>query len=136
MKKLLPAVVLGTCFLSLSGGAGLGARVDDSAKKLYSHAVYFKLNDNSAEATKTFLASCKKYLSKHPGTVFYAAGTRDSEAKASSVRDKDFDIALIIVFDSKDAEQKYEVAEDHKQFIKENLANMGKVRVFDAIVEQ
>jgi hypothetical protein len=136
MKVLLSAVVVGTCLLSLSGGSGLSARADDAPKRLFSHGVYFKLKDSSPEATKTFLASCKKYLSKHPGTVFYGAGTRDIETKASSVLDKEFDVALVIIFESKEAEEKYQVSDDHKQFIKENLPNMEKVRVFDANVEQ
>jgi hypothetical protein len=133
MKKLAISMVLATSLLSLSG---LNVLADDAPKKLFTHGVYFKLKNNSPEATKAFVASCKKYLSKHPGTVFYAAGTRDNEGKHSEVLAKDFDVALVIIFENKEAEEKYQVSNDHKQFIKENVANMDKVRVYDANVEQ
>ena len=49
----------------------------DSSKKAsskFAHSVYFSLNDNSDEAKQELVASCKKYLSGHPGTVFFAVG--------------------------------------------------------------
>src|SRR5215471_17071798 len=64
------------------------------------HNVYFSLKDNSPEAKKKLVAACKKYLSKHPGTVFFAAGTRGAEFDRS-VNDRDWDVALHIVFQDK-----------------------------------
>jgi hypothetical protein len=41
---------------------------------LLAHNVYFSLNDPSAAAVQDLVESCKKYLSRHPGVVFFAAG--------------------------------------------------------------
>jgi len=81
------------------------------------------------------VSACKKYLSKHPGEVFFAAGIRAEDLKRD-VNDQDFDVALHIVFDNKEDQDKYQTAERHKLFIEENLNNWKKVRVFDSVVQQ
>jgi Stress responsive A/B Barrel Domain len=52
------------------------------------------------------------------------------------VNDKDFDVALHIVFSDNAAHDKYQDAERHKQFIAEQKANWKSVRVFDSLVTQ
>jgi hypothetical protein len=99
------------------------------------HDVYFSLKDNSAEAKHKMVAACKKYLSKHPGEVFFAAGTRAEELNRP-VNDRDFDVALHIVFRNKAAHDQYQDAPRHKEFISENQENWKKVRVFDSLVER
>ena len=81
------------------------------------------------------MTACKKYLSGHPGEVFFAAGTlaRDLDRP---VNDRDFDVALHIVFKDRAAHDQYQDAARHKQFIEENKANWKKVRVFDSVVHQ
>jgi hypothetical protein len=98
------------------------------------HDVYFSLKDNSPEAKKKLVAACKKYLTDHPGTVFFAAGTL-AEGLERPVNDRDFDVALHIVFKNKAAHDQYADAERHKKFIEENRDNWKKVRVFDSAVE-
>ena len=39
------------------------------------HMVYFTLKDNSPAAVEKMVAACRKYLTGHPGTMFFAAGT-------------------------------------------------------------
>lgn len=112
-----------------------GAAAEDATGPLLSHDVYFSLKDNSADAKKKMVAACKKYLSQHPGTVFYAAGTLVDDLKRE-VNDRDFDIALHLVFKDKAAHDAYQDAPLHKQFIEENRANWSKVRVFDSYVEK
>jgi hypothetical protein len=102
---------------------------------LLSHDVYFTLKDNSGPAKAKLVAACKKYLSKHPGEVFFATGTRAEDLKRE-VNDQDFEVALHIVFESKAAQEKYQAAERHKLFIEENLDNWKKVRVFDSVVHR
>jgi hypothetical protein len=97
------------------------------------HMVYFTLKDNSPTAKGTLVIACKKYLTKHPGEVFFRAGTRGTEFKAS-VNDLDFDVGLHIVFQNQGAYDQYEAAKRHKQFIEENKGNWKKVRVFDTVV--
>ena len=101
---------------------------------MLAHCVYFSLVDNSAAAKAKLVAACRKYLTKHPGTVFFAAGTLAGELDRP-VNDRDFDVALQVVFDTKDSHDKYQTAERHLAFIGENKANWAKVRVFDAYVE-
>jgi hypothetical protein len=102
---------------------------------LLSHDVYFTLKENSGPAKDKLVAACKKYLSKHPGEVFFAAGTRAEDLKRE-VNDQDFDVALHIVFANAAAQEKYQTAERHKLFIEENLNNWKKVRVFDSLVQR
>ena len=97
---------------------------------MLSHAVYFTLKDRSAAAAATLVESCKKHLTGHPGTTFFSVGTCSPYDR--EVNDRDFDVALVIVFDSHAAHDAYQVADRHEQFIAENAATWAKVRVFDA----
>jgi hypothetical protein len=101
---------------------------------MLAHSVYFTLNDNSAGAKENLVAACKKYLSGHPGTVFFAAGLLAAELDRP-VNDRGFDVALHVVFDVKESHDQYQQAERHMAFIAENKANWKTVRVFDAYVE-
>jgi heme-degrading monooxygenase HmoA len=95
------------------------------------HMVYFTLKDNSEEAVQRLIASCKEHLSGHPGTVFFAAGTRVPDL-LREVNDKEFHVALQVVFESRQAQDAYQVHERHEKFIETNRDNWTKVRVFDA----
>jgi hypothetical protein len=105
--------------------------VKDAAE--VAHMVYFTLKDNSPATKAKLVDACKKYLTKHPGEVFFRAGTLGTEFKRA-VNDLKFDVSLHIVFENKEAYDRYEEAPRHKQFIEENKANWEKVRVFDSIV--
>jgi hypothetical protein len=50
------------------------------------------------------------------------------------VNQTDFDVALQVVFDSREAHDAYQVAPRHNQFIEENKPNWERVRVFDSYV--
>ncbi len=95
------------------------------------HSVYFKLKDNSAAAQKKLVDACQKYLTKHPGEVAYAAGPR-AAAFTRDVNDKDFDVGLVIIFQGKEAHDKYQTSDRHQKFIAENRESLQSVRVFDA----
>jgi succinylarginine dihydrolase len=98
------------------------------------HNVYFALKDNSEAAKQRLLAACKKYLSSHPGTVFFACGTLATELRRE-VNDRDFDVGLHVIFRDQAAHDQYQAAPLHEQFIEENKANWKKVRVFDSTAE-
>jgi hypothetical protein len=106
----------------------------EEKEKMLAHDVYFSLNDNSPQAKEKLVAACKRYLSDHPGTVWFAAGPLAEELKRD-VNDRDFDVALHLVFKSKAAHDQYAKAEKHLKFIEENKENWKKVRVFDSYVE-
>ena len=128
-----PALV----FLSLTVAIGMvhtstAAEGGGGAEPQVVHNVYFSLNDNSSAATEALVAACKKYLTGHPGTVFFAAGPLATELNRP-VNDRDFDVALTVVFKNKAAHDAYQTAERHLKFIAENKPTWKKVRVFDAL---
>ncbi len=101
---------------------------------MLAHHVYFTLKDNSAAAQASLVAACKKYLAGHAGVVFFAAGTLAAEL-ARPVNDRNFDVALAVVFTDKAAHDAYQESERHAAFIAESKDNWQTVRVFDADVE-
>jgi len=95
------------------------------------HMVYFTLKDSSDEAIQRLIASCKEHLSGHPGTVFFAVGTRVPDL-VREVNDKEFHVAVQLVFESRQAQDDYQLHERHVKFIATNRDNWAKARVFDA----
>lgn len=133
MKKLIAL-----CLLSLTALWTVGpspAVAADTKEAKVAHNVYFSLNDNSDAARAEFVASCKKYLSGHPDTKFFAVGVLAKDMKRP-VNDQDFDVSIHIVFTNKSAHDKYNVSEKHLKFIDENKARIKKVRVFDTYLEE
>lgn len=98
------------------------------------HDVYFTLNDDSEAARSKLVKDCYKYLSNHPGIVFFAAGEL-VESHKRDVNIRDWDVSLHIVFKSKDYHDQYQIAPDHYKFIDENKDNWKSVRVFDSFVK-
>lgn len=118
-------VVLIVAFASVSAHA---------EERMLAHDVYFSLKDNSPEAKAKLVAACKKYLTNHPGTVRFAVGVLAGEMKRD-VNDRDFDVALHLVFKDKAAYDQYEKSERHVKFKEEYNDNRKKVRVFDSYLE-
>lgn len=100
---------------------------------MLSHDVYFTLKDKSDEARQRLVAACQKYLKGHQGTVRFSAGTIAGDLQRE-VNDRDFDVALHVLFKTKADHDRYQEHPRHKQFIQENQANWAKVRVFDSYV--
>jgi hypothetical protein len=101
---------------------------------MLAHNVYFTLKDKSESSRNNLVAACKKYLVAHPGVVFFACGTLQ-QGLDRPVNDRDFDVALHIVFESKEAHDVYQDAPRHLAFVEENRDGWAKVRVFDSEVE-
>ena len=104
----------------------------DTAGRL-AHVVYFTLRDRSPAARDALVASCRKHLDGHPGTVHFSAGVR-AAGYIRPVNDQSFDVALVLVFESEAAHEAYQSAPRHKVFIAEQSPNWAEVRVFDAYV--
>jgi len=98
---------------------------------MLSHVVYFTLKDRGPEAIAALVASCRKHLAGHPGEVSFSVGTCAAEYDRA-VNDRDWDVALTIVFRSPADHDAYQTAPRHTQFIAENAPGWAKVRVFDA----
>jgi hypothetical protein len=96
-----------------------------------SHDVYFTLEDGSDEAAAALVAACRKYLKDHDGVEFFGAGTLVGELERP-VNDRDFHVALHVVFRDRAAHDAYQTAADHLTFIDENKAGWKRVRVFDS----
>lgn len=99
--------------------------------KPLAHHVYFTLKDRSEAAIDGLIEACRTYLSAHPGCLYFGAGKLNPEL-ARPVNDREFDVALIVVFESKAAHDAYQDHPRHLQFINENRDNWERVRVFDA----
>src|SRR5205814_6171931 len=97
------------------------------------HMVYFALADNSPAKVQAMVDACHKYLTQHPGAVFFAAGVR-ATAFARDVNVQDWDVALHIVFETKADHDAYQAAPRHRQFVAENKPNWKRVRVFNSEV--
>lgn len=108
--------------------------VDKSQLQL-AHLVFFTLKDKSSEKQESLMQACCKYLRDQPGVVYFGVGPRDPEL-AREVNDKTFDIGLTLVFESREAQDRYQNDDRHNQFIAEQKANWESVRVFDASARQ
>ena len=100
---------------------------------MLSHMVYFTLKDSSDEACQKLVDAAHKYLKEHDGVVFFAAGRRGTEFDRPV--NQTFDVALNVVFDTKESHDVYQTADSHVSFIEEGKDNWAEVRVFDAYVD-
>ncbi len=133
MKRVMLAVTLGT--LGVAGLlTGFGGAAEKAKETMLAHDVYFTLNDASPAAQQQLVDACRKYLSGHPGTLWFSVGARAPEF-ARDVNNREFQVALQIVFTDKAAHDQYQQAERHMQFIKESEANWKRVQVFDSYVQ-
>ncbi len=76
MRNLITVFAIGSLLAGclLMDGAQSAAGEKDEAK--IAHMVFFALKDNSPAAKAKLVAACKKYLTKHPGTLGFHVGTR------------------------------------------------------------
>ena len=102
---------------------------------LLAHNVFFTLHRSSPEARAKLVQACGKYLTGHPGTVFFACGELEPTLQRP-VNDRTFDVGLHVIFATKADHDAYQVHPRHLQFIEENKADWKQVRVFDSAVEK
>ncbi len=100
-----------------------------STEPMIVHDVYFALKDSTPDNRAKLVAACKKYLTDHPGVVFFAAGTVASFDR--EVNDRDWDVGLHVIFKTRADHDKYQTAPRHLEFIAECKETWKKVRVFD-----
>lgn len=101
---------------------------------MLAHNVYFTLKDDSPAAREALVDACRRLLTGHPGTLFFACGPRE-EGLERPVNDTDFHVALHLVFDSRAAHDAYQDAPRHKQFVEQCGPSWSRARVFDSTVE-
>jgi hypothetical protein len=98
------------------------------------HMVFFTLKDRTDANRQRLVDSCRKYLGDHPGTVYFSVGTLNPDLKRE-VNDREFDVALHLVFKDRASQDKYQDSPRHLQFIEESKGLWAKVRVFDSDVK-
>lgn len=135
MKSLLSVTLtLGLiCFGLCLVGTTVAEKPAEKGPML-AHNVFFALKDNSEAAKKAMVAESHTYLAPIPGTVFYAAGVVSDVER--EVVDRDYDVALHVVFKNKAAMEKYLVHPRHLEYVKKHRPNWKKVRVFDSFVSR
>jgi hypothetical protein len=97
------------------------------------HNVFFKLKDPTPANVQALVDACHKYLNVQPGIVFFAAGPCCRELDRP-VNDRDWDVGLHLVFDTKASHDAYQDDATHNKFIDENKPTWAGVRVFDSYV--
>lgn len=102
-----------------------------AAERQVAHMVYFKLKENTDDAKEKLVVACKKYLSRHEGTIYFSAGVLAKDL-VRDVNDRDFDVSLNLVFRNKAAHDAYQTDPRHLEFIEENKESWSVVRVFDS----
>lgn len=95
------------------------------------HMVFFKLTDSSPKSRAHFAGLCHKYLAKIPGITYFSVGALADDL-SRDVNDKDFDIALHVVFKDRAAYEVYATHPDHLKLIELGAPLWTKVRVFDS----
>ncbi len=105
----------------------------DNREPMLAHNVYFTLKDNSPAGVEKQVAACRKYLTDHPGQIYFGVGPRNPDL-SREVNDKQFHVGLHIVFENRAAHDTYQTHPRHVQFVDENKANWKGVRVFDSDV--
>jgi hypothetical protein len=99
------------------------------------HMVFFDLKEKTKGAREKLVAACNQHLSGHEGTLHFSAGTIAEDLRRE-VNDLDFDVALHLVFESKEAHDRYQDHPRHKKFIEESKDAWKRVRVFDSYLSQ
>jgi len=112
--------------------ASKSTAADNSAP--LAHMVFFTLAEsNDANRTK-LVAGCKKYLDGHEGVEYFSVGVRAAEYDRP-VNDRDYDVALHLVFKTAQDQDAYQTHPRHVQFVEECKGLWKKVRVFDSRLE-
>ena len=97
------------------------------------HNVFFTLHESTPATRQKLVDDCRKYLSGHPGEVYFSAGVL-CDSLARPVNDREFDVGLHVVFRSMADHDVYQQDPRHLRFIEENKPTWKKVRVFDSEV--
>lgn len=97
------------------------------------HMVYFKLKDNTDANRQKVVDLSTKYLSGHEGMLYFSVGVLAEELDRE-VNDRQFDVALHMVFKDKASHDKYQVHPRHVKYVEQIRPLVEKVRVFDSYV--
>jgi len=129
--KNIRRIVAASLAVLLAGAVLPAADTKKAADPQLAHSVIFTLKDQSTKSREAFVAICDKYLTSHKGAVSYTCGTIAEDVK-EPVSDREFDVAVHVVFEDKGALAEYLKSERHDQFVAQIKDKIAKVRVFDS----
>jgi len=96
----------------------------------FSHVVIFWTDPANPKAADELIAGAKKYLAPLPGIVHFHVGRMAPSHRP--VVDQSYQVALNVVFDSKQAQDNYQVHPLHLEFVEKVFkAVCKKVVVYD-----
>jgi hypothetical protein len=95
------------------------------------HIVFFTLAESNDENRAKLVELCKKHLDKHDGVVYFGVGVNAPEYNRE-VNDRDYDVALHLIFKTAKDQDTYQTHPRHVKFVEEGQGLWKKVRVFDS----
>ena len=98
------------------------------------HIGFFTLAESSEVNRTKLVEACKKYLDNHNGVVYFGVGVNAPEYDRE-VNDRDYDVALHLIFKTAKDQDDYQTHPRHEQFIEECKGMWKKVRVFDSTLK-
>jgi hypothetical protein len=117
---------------SASGSTGSASRATAAGTSApLAHIVFFTLAESNDANRLKLIEACKKYLDGHEGVVYFGVGVRAPECDRA-VNDRDYDVALHLVFASAKDQDVYQTHPRHLKFVEECQGMWKQVRVFDS----
>jgi hypothetical protein len=107
---------------------------DPSQSAPLAHIVFFTLAEAKDANRAKLVEGCKKYLDKHEGCVYFGVGV-NAPQYAREVNDRDYDVALHLVFETARHQDAYQTHARHVKFVEECKRLWKKVRVFDSTLK-
>ena len=97
---------------------------------MFSHVVIFWTDPEKPKAVDELMAGAERYLKSIPGIIHFHLGRMARSHRP--VVDQTYQVALNVVFDSKKAQDDYQVHPSHVEFVdKVFKPNCRKVVVYD-----
>ena len=97
---------------------------------MFSHVVIFWTDPDRPKAADDLIAGARKYLAPLPGIVHFHVGTMAPSQRP--VVDQSYQVALNVVFESKQAQDDYQVHPLHLEFVEKVFKpNCRRVVVYD-----
>jgi hypothetical protein len=112
-----------------SSAAGASSKSEPLA-----HIVFFTLAESNEANRAKLIEACKKYLDKHDGVVYFGVGVNAPEYDRE-VNDRDYDVAVHLVFETANDQDVYQTHPRHVKFVEECKGLWKKVRVFDSTLK-
>lgn len=94
------------------------------------HIVFFTLAESGEANCKQLIEGCKRYLDKHEGLDYFGVGVNAPEYDRD-VNDRDYDVALHLIFKTAADQDAYQTHPRHLEFLDKFKHLWKRVRVFD-----